>query len=100
MTWWGYSTPLWYRQVILGERSDVSVVDDRTRLDEGLGSVDDVIRANLGRRPVYLVRRDEDLPALEASWQLEVVPDPGGLQPLFHVVGLRAAGVPMDTIGR
>ena len=100
VTWWGYSTPLWYRQVILGERADVSVVDDRTLLDEGLGSVDDVIRANLGRRPVYLVRRDEDLPALEATWQLEVVPDPGGLQPLFRVVGLRAAGVVMDTIAR
>ena len=100
VTWWGYSTPLWYRQVILGERADVSVVDDRTRLDEGLGSVDDVIRANLGRRPVYLVRRDEDLPALDATWQLEVVPDPGGLQPLFRVVGLRAAGVVMGTIAR
>ena len=100
VTWWGYSTPLWYRQVILGERADVSVVDDRTRLDEGLGSVDDVIRANLGRRPVYLVRRDEDLPALEGAWLLEVVPDPGGLQPLFRVVGLRAAGVVMGTIAR
>ena len=100
VTWWGYSTPLWYRQVILGERADVSVVDDRTRLDEGLGSVDDVIRANLGRRPVYLVRRDEDLPALLAAWQVAVVPDPGGLQPMIRVVGLRAAGVAMGTIAR
>jgi hypothetical protein len=91
VTWWGYSTPLWYRQVILGERADVRVVDDRTRLDQGLGSVDDVIRANVGSRPVYLVRRDEDLAALEGSWQLDVVPDPGGLQPLLRVVGSRAA---------
>ncbi len=91
VTWWGYSTPLWYRQVILGERADVRVVDDRTRLDEGLGSVDDVIRANVGSRPVYLVRRDEDLAALEGGWLLDVVPDPGGLQPLLRVVGARAA---------
>jgi Protein of unknown function (DUF2723) len=98
VTWWGYSTPLWYRQVILGERADVRVVDDRTRLDENLGSVDDVIRANVGSRPVYLVRRDEDLAALEGGWLLDVVPDPGGLQPLLRVVGPRAAGGGPATI--
>jgi hypothetical protein len=98
VTWWGYSTPLWYRQVVLGERADVRVVDDRTRLDENLGSVDDVIRANVGSRPVYLVRRDEDLAALEGGWLLDVVPDPGGLQPLLRVVGPRAAGGGPGTI--
>jgi hypothetical protein len=92
VTWWGYSTPLWYRQVVLGERADVLVVDDRTRLDRGLGSVDDVIRANVGSLPVYLVRRDEDVAALEGNWQLDVIPDPGGLQPLLRVVGPRTAG--------
>jgi len=55
--------------------------------------------ANEGYRQL-LVRRDEDLPALDATWQLEVVPDPGRLQPLFRVVGLRAAGVVMGTIAR
>ena len=100
VTWWDYSTPLWYRQLVLGERADVSIVDDRTRIDEGLGSVDDVIHANLGRGPVYLVQRDEDLPALEGTWQLDVVPDPGGLQPLFRVVGLRVAGAVVGTIAR
>lgn len=92
VTWWGYSTPLWYRQVILGERPDVGVIDDRTRLDETLGSVDDVIRANLGRRPVYLVRLDADLPGLEQRWHVEVVPDPDGIQPLLRVVGPGATG--------
>ena len=92
VTWWGFSTPLWYRQLILGERPDVHVVDDRTRLDENLGSVDDVIHANLGKRAVYLVRLDEDLAALEGRWQLDVVADPGGTQPLFRVVGALAAG--------
>ena len=98
VTWWGYSTPLWYRQVILGERADVRVIDDRTRLDKGLGSVDDVISANVGSRPVYLVRRDEDLAALEGAWRLEVVPDPDGLQPLLRVVGPRAASEGPATI--
>lgn len=92
VTWWGYSTPLWYRQLVLGERPDVRVIDDRTRLDESLGSVDDVIHANLGKRPVYLVRLDEDTPALEGRWQVDVVPDPAGTQPLLRVVGPRAVG--------
>ena len=99
VTWWDYSTPLWYRQLILGERPDVSVIDDRTRLDANLGSVDDVIRENLGRRPVYLVRRDEDVPGLEGAWLLDQVVDPGGTQSLLRVVGPRAAGVARATIG-
>jgi hypothetical protein len=99
VTWWDYSTPLWYRQLILGERPDVSVIDDRTRLDENLGSVDDVIRADLGTRPVYLVRRGEDLPDLEQRWQVEPVLDPGGLQTLLRVVGPVAAVRLPATIG-
>jgi hypothetical protein len=98
VTWWGYSTPLWYRQLILGERPDVRVIDDRTRLDEGLGSVDDVIRANLGKRPVYLVRLDEDTLDLEQRWQVDVVPDPDGTQPLLRVVGPRAVGPAPGTM--
>ena len=91
VTWWGFSTPLWYRQIVLGERPDVRVIDDRTRLDESLGSVDDVIRANLGVRPIYLVRLTRDVPELEQHWQVDVVADPVGTQPLLRVVGARAA---------
>ncbi len=92
VSWWSYSTPLWYRTVVLGERPDVRVLDDRDRLDEGLGTVDDVLRATVGSRPVYLVRYPSEIAALEASWVLEVVPDPLGLQPLYRVVGPRSAG--------
>jgi len=60
--------------------------------------VDDVISANVGSRPVYLVRRDEDLAALEGAWRLEVVPDPDGLPPLLRVVGPRAASEGPATI--
>jgi hypothetical protein len=91
VSWWSFSTPLWYRTVILGERPDVEVVDDRDRLDENLGSVDDVIRANIGVRPVFLVRQPAEINDLEETWILEVVPDPGGIQPLFRVVGPRPA---------
>jgi len=93
LTWWSFSTPLWYRTLVLGERPDVEVVDDRDRLDEGRGEVEDVIRAALPTRPIYLVRQPAELAALEARWLIEVVPDPLGLQPLYRVVGPRPAGL-------
>lgn len=58
VSWWSYSTPLWYAQHIEGRRTDITIVDDRTRLDEALGDITDVIDANLGRRPVYVIRDD------------------------------------------
>ena len=36
VSWWSYSTPLWYGQLVEHRRPDISVVDDRTRLDEHL----------------------------------------------------------------
>ncbi len=58
VSWWSYSTPLWYAQLIEGRIPEVTIVDDRTRLDQGLGEVEDVIEEHLGRRPVYLIRAD------------------------------------------
>jgi hypothetical protein len=87
ISWWSYSTPLWYRTVILGERPDAWVVDDRDRLDEDLGTVDDVIRANLPTRPVYLIRNPGEMQALAASWVIVSIPDPRGQQPLYRVLG-------------
>ena len=48
VSWWSYSTPLWYAQRVQGRRPDITIVDDRTRLDENLGGLTDVIDANLG----------------------------------------------------
>lgn len=92
LTWWSFSTPLWYRTLVLGERPDVQVVDDRTLLDEGLGEVEDVIRAAMPTRPVYVVRQPADLADLEGRWLIEAVPDPLGLQPLHRVLGPRPSG--------
>jgi hypothetical protein len=71
VSWWGFSAPLWYAQLIEGERPDIFVVDDRTRLDENLGEVNDVIDANLGKRPVYAIRVDrEEEDELRARYDL------------------------------
>jgi hypothetical protein len=67
VSWWSYSTPLWYAQRVEGRRPDLTIVDDRTRLDEGLGDITDVIDANLGVRPVYVIRSDPDEVALLAA---------------------------------
>ena len=71
VSWWSYSTSLWYAQHIQGRRLDVFVADDRTRLDQQLGEVSDVIDANLGTRPVYVIRVDQaELQALSARYRL------------------------------
>lgn len=85
ISWWSYSTPLWYGTLIEGRRPDITIVDDRTRLDEGLGEVTDVIEANLDRRPVYLIRLTEaEVDALRGRYTVEAVGQPGNL---FRVTG-------------
>jgi hypothetical protein len=85
ISWWSYSTPMWYGQLVDGDRKDIWVVDDRTRLDEDLGEVTDVIEANLGKRPVYLIRlRESEVQALGDRYTIEPVGRPGNL---YRVTG-------------
>jgi hypothetical protein len=72
VSWWSYSTPLWYAQHVEGRIPDVFIIDDRTRLDLELGEIDDVIDRYLGRRPVYLIRAGADeLQRLGRTYRLE-----------------------------
>jgi hypothetical protein len=74
VSWWSYSTPLWYEQQVQGRRPDVTIMDDRTRLDENRGGLTDVIDANLGTRPVYVIRLDRREVALLAQrYDLEYI---------------------------
>jgi Protein O-mannosyl-transferase TMEM260-like len=75
LSWWSYSTPLWYAQKVDGRRPDIDIIDDRTRLDRNLGELDDVIDANLGTRPVYVIRMEPDeIRQLEDRYVLDPVP--------------------------
>jgi hypothetical protein len=78
VSWWSYSTPLWYAQVIQGRRRDIFVADDRTRIDLGLGEVIDVINGNLAiGRPVYAIRVDSrELGQLQALFRLKPLASP------------------------
>jgi hypothetical protein len=74
LSWWSYSTPLWYAQRVMGERPDITIIDDRTRLDENLGGLTDAIDANLGSRPVYVLRLDSsEVKLLAERYDLEYI---------------------------
>ena len=72
ISWWSYSTPLWYHRWILGDRPDVTIIDERNILDDGYGTIDAAIDRFLGRRPVYVVpaewNRLHILAMYEANW--------------------------------
>lgn len=78
ISWWSYSTSLWYAQHVQGRRPDVFVADDRTRLDLGLGDITDVIDSNLRiGLPVYVIRLDSaELTRLAARYELTPLPSP------------------------
>lgn len=92
VSWWSYSTPLWYAQHVEGRRPDIAIIDDRTRLDEHLGELTDVIDANLSSRPVYVIRVDpSEIAALERRYLLEPL-DGIPVMSLTRVVARREAG--------
>ena len=76
VSWWSYSTPLWYGKHIEGRLPGVDIIDDRTRLDEDLGSLGDVVNDYLDQqRPVYVIRLD-DWAELEEEFVIEHLPMP------------------------
>jgi hypothetical protein len=77
VSWWSYSTPLWYATIVDARRPDICVIDDRNRLDYNLGDLDQVIDRYIATRPVYLIRNgSSELPALEGRYTIESLPTP------------------------
>ena len=86
VSWWSYSTILWYEQSVAGRRPDILIVDDRTRLDLGYGSVADTVRRFMAEgRPVYLIRPETEILTLEAMFNLQYVPLLPGYEGLWRV---------------
>jgi hypothetical protein len=91
VSWWSYSAPLWYAQLVQGRRPDIDIIDDRTRLDRNLGGVTDVIDANLPMRPVYVIRIDQtEIGMLAARYDLDYLDGSTALG-LTRVLGPRPA---------
>ena len=92
VSWWSYSTPLWYAQLVEGRRPDIAIIDDRTRLDERLGGITDVIDANLPNHPVFVIRADpREVQLLADRYVLDYLDGPDASM-LTRVVERRGAG--------
>ncbi len=89
VSWWSTSTVLWYAQFVDHLRPDLTIVDDRTRLDLDYGEATDVIARFLGSRPVYVIRaNNRDLALVLAQYDLEPL---GGapVTNVYRVLGRR-----------
>ena len=69
------------------------MIDDRTILDENLGDVAHVIDANIGNRPVYVIRLADDLTKLKARYATEPLDDPSGSD-IVRVTGYQPGVTP------
>jgi hypothetical protein len=77
VSWWSTSTVLWYATFVDHERPDVTIIDDRTRLDLNYGEATDVIARFLGTRPVYVIRANAyDLGLVTALYDLAPLGNP------------------------
>jgi hypothetical protein len=71
VSWWSYSTPLWYATIVDGRRPDILIVDDRNREDQNLKELSQVIDLYIATRPVYLVRNgSSELGALAGRYEV------------------------------
>jgi hypothetical protein len=92
VSWWSFSTPLWYGRYVEGSRPDIEILDDRTMLDRGLGTADDVIEQNVGRRPVVVIRHRDEIARLRDRYELELLPGVPPWAPVWQVTRRLADG--------
>jgi hypothetical protein len=91
VSWWSFSTTLWYGQYVEGWRPDVTVIDDRTMIDQDLGSAEDVLDRYVGQRPLYLIRLPSDLPRFRERYELVQLRGVSA-GPVYEVRVLQSAG--------
>ena len=89
ISWWSYSTPLWYHRWVLGERPDVTIIDERNILDDGYRTMRNAIRSFYGRRPVYVVPPEWEYRRITAQWETSTVSTYPGYTNLLLIEGPR-----------
>jgi hypothetical protein len=87
ISWWSYSTPLWYHRWIEGERPDVTIIDERNILDDGYGTIDGAIEAFLGRLPVFVVPPSWEVLNIEERYETLTVATYPGFTDLLRIEG-------------
>jgi hypothetical protein len=92
VSWWSYSTPLWYATIVDGRRPDILIVDDRNREDQNLKELSQVIDLYIATRPVYLIRNGtSELGALAGRYEVVPLASPRASN-VLRVVPIGAAG--------
>ncbi len=89
LSWWSYSTPLWYHRWVLGERPDVTIIDERNVLDDGYRTMHRAIRIHLGQRPVFVVPPHWEDRELARRWVTRTVDTYPGFTDLLRIEGPR-----------
>jgi hypothetical protein len=85
ISWWSYSTPLWYHRWVRGERPDVLILDERNILDDGYSTIDGAITHFLPLRPVYIVPPFWELDRILAVWETQSIPTYAGYTDLLRI---------------
>jgi hypothetical protein len=79
VSWWSYSTTLWYEQIVDGRRPDIFILDDRTRVDMHLEDLLLTMSIYVPKGPVYAIRNGtEDLDLIATQYVLTPVQGPVG----------------------
>lgn len=89
VSWWSYSTPLWYHRWVLGERPDVTIIDERNILDDGYGTINGAITRFIATRPVYVVPPFWEFDDIVATWQTETISTYPGYTDLLRIEARR-----------
>jgi len=89
ISWWSYSTPLWYHRWVLGERPDITIIDERNILDDGYRTMRNAIRSFVGRRPVYVVPPEWEYRRITEQWETSTVRTYPGYTDLLRIEGIR-----------
>ena len=89
VSWWSYSTPLWYHRWVLGERPDLTIIDERNILDDGYRTMNRAIASYLGSRPVYVVPPHWERQELLNTWETRTIATYPGYLDLLLIEGRR-----------
>jgi hypothetical protein len=100
VSWWSYSTPLWYVTIVDGRRPDIKIIDDRNRVDLNLLDLNQVIDLYIAERPIYVIRNDpRELDQLAERYTLSALGSPGAAN-VFRVTPKTTASLARPGTGR
>lgn len=89
VSWWSYSTPLWYSRYVEDVRPDVRIIDERDIIDEGWGTIDRAIRRFMGERPVFVVPPHWEYAHIVKHYEFQVVATYPGFTDLLRITGVK-----------